>query len=302
MPDLSEFVEFIAEKTGIENRSLIERDVIIHRILKEISENFGRNYIFKGGSCLIKCYLGYYRFSVDLDFTWLNQEIWEGLGRKRIRKKLIEKINEFAKFLELVGKKMNIDFLSNLEDKKYFEFGGGGRMVTFKMWYKEEIIKIQVNFVEKILFKPKERRANTLLTNAKLDRNEKTYFQDFFEFYKPFNVVVYDIKEILCEKIRAILTRRKQKLRDFYDIFVVDPKLTLVSKLKQQIIDKILFSLYYQKYRENLEKNRKFFDIGNEILEDPFERSMFIVKPTKEFETFLRNFKIFTKHLLQEIK
>ena len=40
MPDLSEFVAFICEKSGMRKPSLIEKDVLIHRILREISTDF----------------------------------------------------------------------------------------------------------------------------------------------------------------------------------------------------------------------------------------------------------------------
>ena len=83
MPELSEFVEFMVEKSGVRDSSLVKRDILIHRILKDIfSSCLGDNYLFKGGSCLVKCYLGYYRFSVDLDFTWIDQSIWKNLGKK----------------------------------------------------------------------------------------------------------------------------------------------------------------------------------------------------------------------------
>ncbi len=37
MPELSEFINFIAEKSGIKDLDLIEKDIILHRILKEIN-------------------------------------------------------------------------------------------------------------------------------------------------------------------------------------------------------------------------------------------------------------------------
>jgi len=50
MLDLSEFVSFVAEKSGIENVDLVERDVILHKILKEFrSSHLSSNYLFKGG-------------------------------------------------------------------------------------------------------------------------------------------------------------------------------------------------------------------------------------------------------------
>jgi predicted nucleotidyltransferase component of viral defense system len=65
MPDLSEFISFVSEKSGVKKANLIESDILIHRILKEIysSAPFMEQYLFKGGSCLVKCYFGYYRFS-----------------------------------------------------------------------------------------------------------------------------------------------------------------------------------------------------------------------------------------------
>lgn len=69
MLGLSEFISFISEKTGVKNTSLIEKDLLLYRILKRLNSEVGKDYLFKGGSCLIKCYFGYYRFSVDLDFT-----------------------------------------------------------------------------------------------------------------------------------------------------------------------------------------------------------------------------------------
>jgi len=110
MPDLSEFVAFICEKSGMRKPSLIEKDVLIHRILREISTAFKDTYLFKGGSCLVKCYFGYYRFSVDLDFTWRKQEVWKGFGKKMLRRKLVAEAENFASFLEDVAGKMELDF------------------------------------------------------------------------------------------------------------------------------------------------------------------------------------------------
>ena len=69
---MPEFVGFVAEKSGVNKPALLEQDILIHRLLKALcdSPGFAGKYVFKGGSCLVKCYFGYYRFSVDLDFTW----------------------------------------------------------------------------------------------------------------------------------------------------------------------------------------------------------------------------------------
>jgi len=76
MRDYSEFIHFIIEKTGLDKPLLVERDILLHSPLYRLVRDdvFRENYLFKGGSCLVKCYFGYYRFSMDLDFTYARQE------------------------------------------------------------------------------------------------------------------------------------------------------------------------------------------------------------------------------------
>ena len=289
MPELSEFVEFVVEKSGVRDSSLVKRDILIHRILKDVfSSCLADNYLFKGGSCLVKCYLGYYRFSVDLDFTWRNQSTWKNLGKKR-RKELIKETGKFSSVLELTAKEIDVDFKNDVKNKNYVEFGAGSRMVTFKLWDGNELIKVQVNFVEKLFFEPKLVMARTLIDNAEITDDEIAYFKDFLKFYTPVKVLAYSKEEILCEKVRAVLTRRTQKLRDFYDIFMLKKEGLKAEMFKDEIIKKTKEMMRYKKYRENLNRNVKYLGI-EEIPENPFEREMFIAKPPSEFYRFLNRF------------
>ena len=298
MPDLSEFSGFVSEKSGVKNTFLVEKDILLHRILWEISSHFGRAILFKGGSCLVKCYFGYYRFSVDLDFTWKDQNMWNNLSKREFQNKLRDKVNEFALIVEKISKKLNLDFKNDHSNSKYFEFGGGKKITTFKLWKGEKLIKIQVNFLERIIFEGKFKTARTLLKN-RISEDEKIYFEDFLKFYRPFELLCYDEREILCEKIRAILTRRGQKLRDFYDIFVLEKNGFSVEENIKEIIEKVRFSLErYEKYRRNFEKNRKSLDFS--IIDNPFERSLFLTKPGKEFEIFLKNFQSVLREIITE--
>lgn len=302
MPDLSEFIAFVAEKSGIKKPDLIEKDLIIHRILKEMfsSARFSENYLFKGGSCLVKCYLGYYRFSVDLDFTWKNQKTWKALKKKELRRKLFGEINVFASFLERNCKEINLEFKNNPKDSKYFEFGGGGKMVTFKLWRNSELLKIQVNFVEEILFPHREAVVKTLLDGVDITKDERAYFEEFLNFYASIKVLAYDEREILCEKVRAIFTRRTQKLRDFYDLFMLDKYGFKAERLKEEIIKKTKASLRYKKYRENLEKNRESLEVA-EAIDDSLERRLLVSQPTKGFEAFLRKLRRTLKSIMISI-
>ena len=51
--------------------SVIEKDYVLGWLLAGIAQHeaLSRTWIFKGGTCLRKCYYETYRFSEDLDFT-----------------------------------------------------------------------------------------------------------------------------------------------------------------------------------------------------------------------------------------
>jgi len=53
------------------DQNVIEKDYVLGWLLSGIAENpeLSRTWVFKGGTCLRKCYYETYRFSEDLDFT-----------------------------------------------------------------------------------------------------------------------------------------------------------------------------------------------------------------------------------------
>jgi predicted nucleotidyltransferase component of viral defense system len=81
------FVGEVSRREGIGRIDLVEKDVILHELLTDLSNSpFGDDYLFKGGTCLIKGYLGYYRFSEDVDFTYRDQLRFEDLSQKGLIK------------------------------------------------------------------------------------------------------------------------------------------------------------------------------------------------------------------------
>src|SRR5579862_5906519 len=56
--------------------SIVEKDYVLGWMLAGIyaHEELSESWIFKGGTCLKKCYFETYRFSEDLDFTLLRAE------------------------------------------------------------------------------------------------------------------------------------------------------------------------------------------------------------------------------------
>ena len=58
--DLKEEINRISKESGFAPR-LIEKDYHLTEILHKISERKIKDLVFKGGTCLNKCYLGFYR-------------------------------------------------------------------------------------------------------------------------------------------------------------------------------------------------------------------------------------------------
>lgn len=60
----------VANTVGLEAR-VVEKDYVLGWVLHSIARDpqLGESWVFKGGTCLKKCYFETYRFSEDLDFT-----------------------------------------------------------------------------------------------------------------------------------------------------------------------------------------------------------------------------------------
>ena len=180
------FIDHIGDKLRIEKRDLIEKDILLQMLLNELVKNkdFKDNFVFKGGTCLIKIYFGYFRFSEDLDFTYLNQKEFIGKSRSKIRESMSKKIDRLGESIETISKQLNLDFRIEKENKKYFQFGGSNAFVTFKIWYdsivlnKPSFIKIQINFIEKLNYEIKELPAVFIISNK--DKKEiELLFNDY---------------------------------------------------------------------------------------------------------------------------
>ncbi|MBN2335718.1 nucleotidyl transferase AbiEii/AbiGii toxin family protein [Candidatus Bathyarchaeota archaeon] len=225
------FVNEVSKKTGIKRIDLIEKDLLLHQILADISRNrfLSDNLLFKGGTCLIKGYIGYFRFSEDLDFTWRNQSFYKGKSNKETRRYLSSLTQDVGGLLEETSEKRGFDFKYTKQDRNYVELGGSNKICTFKIWYDSEtldrrsFIKIQINFVEKILYQPKTIELRSLLTeaDAKAKHEIELLFPEHIDYLQTIQLKAYDIQEVLAEKIRSILTREGIKTRDYMDAYLI---------------------------------------------------------------------------------
>ncbi len=254
------------------------------------------------GTCLIKCYLGYYRFSEDLDFTWINQRIFADKTEKGIRKIISGEISTLGSLLESIADKTGFRFKADKKDSRFIEFGGGGRFTTFKLWYdsaemgEEQFIKIQVNYVEKFEYKLKKAVPSIL---GDIDKKEALFlFPELGWVFEKAEVWVYDVREILIEKARAILTRQGSKLRDFIDIYMIEKHDGLrIDDFGSKVIEKTGYMLKYEKYLGNLMEKRKEppkFIVGQE--------EKLLLKPLGgDFNAFVERINRFIEELIKKI-
>src|SRR3989344_5085339 len=282
-----EIIDFIVSKKGIKNIELLEKDLLLTQLLYYLTKDkdFFDNYAFKGGTCLIKCYLGYYRFSEDLDFTYTDQKYFKDKSQTKIRGLISAKIDRLAEIIERISKILGFRFKAEKENKEYFQYGGGNTFVTFKLWYNSEIagretfIKLQVNYREGLDHAVKEIKAKSVISEDMKEEFLLRFPEDAEMLSYPISIKAYDLKEILIEKIMAILTRRGVKPRDFIDVY--------------KIINKTQAMLKFEKYSLNLEgKQETGFNF--EISE---EEKMLLIPLDKDFDKFLIDFKVFLQEL-----
>lgn len=193
---------------------IIEQDYLLSWILAGIASlpTLRENVMFKGGTCLRKCYFGDYRFSQDIDLSVLSchTELEENLERY---------IQQVCKLSETVLQNRGENFY--LESSPYKEKlphpeGQQAFLVQAKFpWHREFLTKvyIEVSFKEKLVTPPIQRAII------------HPYKEDF-----SYDLQVYSINEIIAEKIRALLQFSKKlhergwgrsRVRDYYDLWSI---------------------------------------------------------------------------------
>jgi len=173
------------------NLGQAEKDYFQNIFLFIISQEYGNELVFKGGTALKKCF-GLDRFSEDLDFSCR------------------EKVN-FEK-IEIGIKRFNIEY--EFEKKEYER----GLKLIFRLKGPLYVgvrsslcrIEIDISFRENIL-------KNPIIKNIGRFLNELPSFE----------VLVMSEEEILAEKIRAIMSR--ELARDVYDLWFLLNKGTKID-------------------------------------------------------------------------
>ncbi|WP_421811313.1 nucleotidyl transferase AbiEii/AbiGii toxin family protein [Flagellimonas sp.] len=181
-----------AREVGVRDQQ-IEKDYILSWILQGISqhEKLSKTIVFKGGTVLKKIYFEDYRFSEDLDFTLLddditNEEIFEWFNE------VFDYIKEEANIpLEIIDDNEHEDGGINFYIGYIGPLGGSGA---------HKKVKVDISRSETLVFDP-------IMKDAFLGYTDQEEHQ----------LLCYSLEEVLVEKLRSLMQR--MQARDFYDIW-----------------------------------------------------------------------------------
>lgn len=181
-----------ARAVGVRDQQ-IEKDYILSWILKGIAqhEQLSKVIVFKGGTVLKKIYFEDYRFSEDLDFTLINNEISNEQIFEWFRE-TFEYIKEEANIpLEIIDNNEHEDGGINFYISYIGPLGGQGN---------NKRVKIDISRSEQLVFEPVM----------------KDVFIDYTDM-EEHQLLCYPLEEVLVEKMRSVMQR--MQARDFYDIW-----------------------------------------------------------------------------------
>jgi hypothetical protein len=174
------------------------------------------------------------------------------MSQKKIRASICRVIDMTGDVFEDIARRRGFDFKCDKRNHDYVDFGGGNKTCTLKVWYHSEVpnrrsfLKVQINFVESMCFPPKKGQLKGLLT-GKYEELEALFPEEYGEYAKKIRFGIYDVREILSENVRAILTREGTKARDFLDAYFIYKQFGIkLERMEPCIVKKTNFALKLQ--------------------------------------------------------
>jgi predicted nucleotidyltransferase component of viral defense system len=204
-------LEAVSQKTSL-RLDILQQDYLLSWILFGVFTHplLKDNLVFKGGTCLKKCYFGDYRFSQDLDFT-AKSLLPQGQA-------LFSLLADSIKNIEVLIKNyapMEI-FIQKYKEKSPHPFGQEAFTIYGKFPWQTSTptrVMIEISREEILLFPPQS----------------KALIHDYGEPLEV-NIISYSLEEIILEKLRAILQHTKKiherdwnrsRARDYYDLWKI---------------------------------------------------------------------------------
>lgn len=204
---LQKEITTIAEAKHV-SKSTIDKDWVLGHFLAAIysEPELKEALIFKGGTCLKKCYFPDYRFSEDLDFTARSKKF--ELTKKHVQN-ICEHVHKNAEVLTHIDSISPLNFKDELTGyKTVIRFWGADHSRNEtppapERWTTK--IKIEIILYELMIFD----EAHLKIAHS--------YSDDLA--LKPNKIPCYSIDEVMAEKLRALIQRSYTAPRDFYDIW-----------------------------------------------------------------------------------
>lgn len=200
-------IENIAERKHV-TKSTIDKDWVLGHFVDAIFSipECRDKLIFKGGTCLRKCYFKDYRFSEDLDFTAVDASFV--LDNKLLNKivKLISKQTEIPLYIQEIKQLRFNNLLAGYSANIKFWGADHPRNQAPpppKRW--QTSIKIEIILYEKLIFPPENRKVHHDYSDQLTQASQ--------------SVPCYTLQEVMAEKLRALIQRSYTAPRDFYDIW-----------------------------------------------------------------------------------
>ncbi len=218
----------IARLKGISNIGYAEKDYLLELVLFLLSRNTKQEFVFKGGTALYKFYK-LERFSDDLDFSVVGK-----INLDNLIKKLISDLSKFKIDAEVHRIKEPFNsILISLRLKGPLYTGDPRTMST---------IRIDLNLKSAVELQP------TLLG-----------FSSIYTEIPSFEIIVMQEREILAEKIRAIITRNKA--RDVFDSFSLLKKgIKIDKKLIEKKLEYYNLKFNNKKLLDSVEEKKKLWE------------------------------------------
>ena len=199
MIDKSEIMDFSREFGLAAN--VVEKDYVLGWVLAGIFNHpvIGDKWVFKGGTCLKKCYFETYRFSEDLDFT---VSASDGLDREFL-------VTCFKEISSWVYDATGVDIPQDMIRFDVYEKYRGGLSAEGRIGYRG----------------PMQKRGDLPRIKLDLTTDEVLVLDPVVrDVHHPYSdrpgqgiqINSYCFEEVFAEKIRALAER--QRPRDLYDV------------------------------------------------------------------------------------
>lgn len=199
MIDRQEVMDF-AKDFGL-TPNVVEKDYALGWLLAGISQHLevGQAWLFKGGTCLKKCFFETYRFSEDLDFTVPDAGHLDEAFLKRV----------FAEISAWVYERSGLEFPAETHVFDRYRNPRGRDAVEGKVGYRGPMarqasiprIKLDLSDDERVVLAPVRREVHHPYSDRPSD---------------GITVLAYAFEEVFAEKVRALAERLRP--RDLYDV------------------------------------------------------------------------------------